>query len=100
MTIARAQLVDAPVTRWYQCVTRCVRRRSCWAKGRKTVFVAQTVSSFVFVPDERDASRAYFLVSIFRRTPMERLFSLLSMNLSSDRGTRLSRRSATQAVES
>jgi hypothetical protein len=26
MTIARAQLVDASLTRWCHCVTRCVRR--------------------------------------------------------------------------
>jgi Transposase IS200 like len=26
MAIARAQLVDVSVTRWYHCVTRCVRR--------------------------------------------------------------------------
>jgi len=25
MTMARAYLVDASVTRWYHCVTRCVR---------------------------------------------------------------------------
>ena len=31
MTIARAHLVDPSVTRWYHCVTRCVRR------GRKRV---------------------------------------------------------------
>ena len=26
MTVARAHLVDPSVTRWYHCVTRCVRR--------------------------------------------------------------------------
>jgi hypothetical protein len=26
MSIARAQLVDRSVTRWYHCVTGCVRR--------------------------------------------------------------------------
>jgi len=26
MTMARAHLVDPLVTRWYHCITRCVRR--------------------------------------------------------------------------
>jgi hypothetical protein len=26
MTMARAHLVDASITRWYHCITRCVRR--------------------------------------------------------------------------
>jgi hypothetical protein len=26
MTIARAHLIDPSLTRWYHCVTRCVRR--------------------------------------------------------------------------
>ncbi|MHC5536985.1 transposase [Singulisphaera rosea] len=26
MTMARAHLVDPTVTRWYHCITRCVRR--------------------------------------------------------------------------
>ena len=44
MTIAHAHLVDPSVTRWYHCVTRCVRRafllgegmhdRKCWIEHR------------------------------------------------------------------
>ena len=44
MTIARAQLVDASLTRWYHCVTRCVckafllgerdQHRKQWIKNR------------------------------------------------------------------
>ncbi len=44
MTIARGQQIDASVTRWYHCVTRCVRRafllgegtsdRKVWIKSR------------------------------------------------------------------
>jgi hypothetical protein len=33
MTMARAHLVDPSVTRWYHCVTRCVRRAFLLAEG-------------------------------------------------------------------
>ncbi len=33
MTMARAHLVDVTVTRWYHCVTRCVRRAPLLAEG-------------------------------------------------------------------
>jgi REP element-mobilizing transposase RayT len=33
MTMARAHLVDPAVTRWYHCVTRCVRRAHLLAEG-------------------------------------------------------------------
>src|SRR4051812_12717553 len=39
MTIARAHLVDPTVTRWYHCITRCVRRAFLLGEGecdRKT----------------------------------------------------------------
>ena len=44
MAIARAQLVNPSVSRWYHCITRCVRRahllgegltdRKQWLEGR------------------------------------------------------------------
>jgi len=33
MTIGRAHLVDPSVTRWYHCVTRCVRRAFLLGEG-------------------------------------------------------------------
>ena len=33
MTIARAHLVDPTVSRWYHCVTRCVRRAFLLGEG-------------------------------------------------------------------
>jgi len=33
MAIARAQLVDTSLTRWYHCVTRCVRKAFVLGEG-------------------------------------------------------------------
>jgi hypothetical protein len=33
MTMARSELVDVSVTRWYHCITRCVRRAFLLAEG-------------------------------------------------------------------
>ena len=33
MTMARAHLVDVEVTRWYHCITRCVRRAFLLSEG-------------------------------------------------------------------
>ena len=33
MAIARAQLVDASLTCWYHCVTRCVRKAFLLGEG-------------------------------------------------------------------
>ncbi len=33
MTMARARLVDPAVTRWYHCITRCVRRAFLLGEG-------------------------------------------------------------------
>jgi hypothetical protein len=33
MTTARAHLIDPSVTRWYHCVTRCVRRAFLLGEG-------------------------------------------------------------------
>ena len=35
MTMARAHLVDPSVTRWYHCITRCVRRALLLGEGPK-----------------------------------------------------------------
>ena len=35
MTMARARLVDPSVTRWYHCITRCVRRAFLLGEGPK-----------------------------------------------------------------
>ena len=45
MTIARCHLVDASVTRWYHCVTRCVRRPSCSGRGRSIVKAGSNIGS-------------------------------------------------------
>ena len=36
MTIARRQLIDVSVTRWYHCMSRCVRGARCLATSRQT----------------------------------------------------------------
>ena len=33
MTIARSQLIDPSVTRWYHCVSRCVRKAFLLGEG-------------------------------------------------------------------
>ena len=33
MTFARSQLVDPQITRWYHCITRCVRRAFLLSEG-------------------------------------------------------------------
>ena len=33
MTIARTQLVDVSLARWYHCITRCVRRAFLLGEG-------------------------------------------------------------------
>ncbi len=35
MTMARAQLVDVSLARWYHCMTRCVRRAFLLGEGDK-----------------------------------------------------------------
>ncbi len=40
MTIARAHLIDPAVTRWYHCVTRCVRRAFLLGEGPNDRYVS------------------------------------------------------------
>ena len=50
MAIARAQLVDVAHTRWYHCVTRCVRRAFLLGEGdhnRKQWLHSMTASRIV-----------------------------------------------------
>jgi len=51
MTIARAHLVDPAVTRWYHCVTRCVRRAFLLGEGmhdRKSWIAGVIRCRFIF----------------------------------------------------
>jgi hypothetical protein len=34
MTMARRQLIDVSLTRWYHCVSRCVRRAFLLSEGK------------------------------------------------------------------
>ncbi len=50
-TIARAHLVDPAVTRWYHCVTRCVRRAFLLGEGmhdRKSWIAGVIRCRFIF----------------------------------------------------
>ncbi len=50
MTIARAHLVDPAVSRWYHCITRCVRRAFLLGEGpndRKARQRLQSLSWFM-----------------------------------------------------
>ena len=44
MTIGLAHLIDPAVTRWYHCVTRCVRRAFLLGEGPNKCLVALAVS--------------------------------------------------------
>ena len=45
MTIARAHLVDPAVTRWYHCLTRCVRQAFLLAEGALTAKPGSNIGS-------------------------------------------------------
>jgi hypothetical protein len=77
MTAARAQLVDASLTRWYQCVTRCVRRafllgegqnsRKEWIENRFEELYAQLVDYTARLFRQGKASISAELAGIFER---------------------------------
>jgi len=43
MTIARAQLLDTSLIRWYHCITRCVRRAFLLGEGDLNRYVGDAV---------------------------------------------------------
>jgi len=63
MTIARAHLVDPTVTRWYHCVTRCVRRAFLLGEGM------YDRKSWIVGPIRESAA----VLSIWRATPTSSL---------------------------
>jgi hypothetical protein len=84
MTMARSQLVDVSVTRWYHCITRCVRRafllgeephnRKKWIENRTLLAKHHRVScdsaSLQLVLNSRLRLRS--LVALSRRLDLKR----------------------------
>ena len=52
MAIARAKLVDLTVTRWYHCVSRCVRKAFLLGEGvhNRTEWLENRMSSWSNTP--------------------------------------------------